>query len=161
MRNISATWWRSAATGAIVMALGAGAAGSGLPPDEPSSREMETLVKRRLDEVAEAARHETASCGRASASVSDPAAALICLGGAMMGPSSLGGSVRITHFEKLGCMPASGAPGMVCDYRASVSSGPGRLRGPAVAAIVGPGGIARARFLKTQDTWIAFFQNTP
>jgi hypothetical protein len=126
---------------------------------EPTDAEMQAVIKRGLDAVAADSRKDTAACGRASASASDPAAALICLGGALMGASGLAGRIKITHFEKLGCTPASGAPGLVCDYRLSVSSGPGRLRGPEVAAIVGPGGIARARFLKTPDSWVAFFQD--
>lgn len=126
---------------------------------EPTDTEMQAVIKRSLDAVAADSRQDTAACGRASVSASDPAAALICLGGAFMGASGLAGRIKITQFEKLGCTPASGAPGLVCDYRLSVSSGPGRLRGPEVAAIVGPGGIARARFLKTEDTWIAFFHD--
>lgn len=159
MEKMSASWWWTTTIGTILTLVNAAAAGPALPAEEPTSAEMETLVKRRLDEVAEVSRHATASCGRASASVSDPAAALICLGGALMGPSSLAGAMRITHFEKMGCKPASGAPGVVCDYRASVSSGPGRIRGPEVTAIIGPGGVARARFLKTQGVWVAFFQD--
>lgn len=126
---------------------------------EPSAAQMEDAIKRGLDEVAMDSRHDSASCGRASVAASDPAAALICLSGALMGASGLIGRIKITHFEKLGCMPASGAPGLVCDYRLSVSSGPGTLRGPEVAAIVGPGGVARARFQKTGDLWVAFFRD--
>jgi hypothetical protein len=128
---------------------------------EPTSAEIEALVKQRLNAHAEASRHATASCGRASASVSDPAAALICLGGALMGPGNPVGSIRITQFEKLGCTPASGAPGVVCDYRVSLSTGAAALRGPQLAAIVGPGGVARARFVRSKESWEAIFNESP
>jgi hypothetical protein len=129
------------------------------PAPEPTAADMQAAIRRGLAAVAADTRHDTAACGRSSASAGDPAAALICLGGALMGATGLAGQIRITHFEKLGCRPASGAPGQMCDYRLSVGSGPGVLRGPEVAAIVGKGGVARARFLKSEGAWVAFFQD--
>lgn len=126
-----------------------------LAKGEPSESDMYDLVKEQFDAQARKIRQMAGMCK--SGGSNDPAAALLCLSGAMGKAVGAGDAMKITKFEKLGCERASGKPGYVCDYLVGVSGGVTRAMGPSMAAIYGDDGAAQARFLKSKSGWMAFF----
>jgi hypothetical protein len=124
-------------------------------PGEPTESEMYDLVKSRFDNAAAEVRQMADSCKGGFSN--DAGKAIMCLAGGMAKQSGADEAMRITRFEKLGCERANGKPGYTCDYLVATSGGATRGMGASVAAMVGRGGAAQGRFLKTREGWIAFF----
>ncbi len=120
-------------------------------PGEPTEEEMYDLVRLRYENEAERVRNLSKRCN--SSRMSDPGDAILCLSIGIAGGVGADQPMKITHFEKLGCSPASGKPGYYCEFDYSVSGGPTKFMGPITQSLAGDGGVGNARFLRRRDGW--------
>ncbi len=123
---------------------------------EPTASEMYDLIQSKFNSIAENVKETQQDCSR-GANPNDPVRSILCLGNIFQSAAGAGEPMKITKFEKLGCERASGKPGYVCDYLLAYTGGATGAAGPTMAALVGRGGAAQGRFLKTSDGWVVFF----
>ena len=122
---------------------------------EPSEEDIYEAVNAQFAAANASAAAAAESCNSGGAK-NDPLLAMRCLAMAgAVGPGS-GGTIRpvafrLTRLQKVGCAPASGQAGYMCDYVAGFE-GNGTLP-PSMAAIVRNGSLTQARFIRLGGGW--------
>ncbi|WP_250494965.1 hypothetical protein [Caballeronia sp. GAWG1-1] len=124
---------------------------------EPTAAEMYDAVNNRAQAIARGISSQNERCQQADRSRLTSGDAMLCLTTMFMGSKSVRGNepMRIDSFQKLGCAPASGKPGYVCDYSMNISGGPAdAMRGMFTTLGSGGGETSEARFLNAGGHWI-------
>ncbi|MER2531362.1 MAG: hypothetical protein ABTR54_07115, partial [Candidatus Competibacter sp.] len=83
----------------------------------------------------------------------DPIRAMQCLQLYIVKPSQGSLAFKIEEFEKIGCEPASGQPGFICDYVFAASANSPFMKG-AIGEILGSGNLGQGRFVSQDNGWL-------
>lgn len=138
-------------------------ANSNTPSGEPSQEVMYDLLRTVLDQGARKQAEFLSQCRSNGVQGSDPAMNYLCAV-VMIGKGIQTGSIeadkpaKILKFEKLGCAPAVGQAGYMCDYELAVekSLNPA-LVGPQAKRLLEGSSLKQARFLQSRDGWRIFY----
>lgn len=114
---------------------------------EPSEDVIRALVQARFDRKANKIQRMASSCQNGQAGA---LGAMLCLSVAPL--AAMGGAepLHIDRLRKLGCAPASGKAGYVCDYLIETSHPIDQMFG----GLVDRNGAGQARFLESADGWV-------
>lgn len=123
---------------------------------EPTEDDMRQAVVERLNSANAEFQDILRRCERREFQ-NDPFLAMQCL--SIMSASGGTGTLAftLTHFAKLGCVPAPGQPGYVCDYEIGIDSSSPMMQG-AMGRMMS-GGIGQGRFVERGDGWIFIEMN--
>jgi hypothetical protein len=118
----------------------------------PTAHEMYEAVKAQVAAI-NGSLQSTAKACLGGGYRNDPLLAMQCLSlcGGSGGTCKVG--VTLTRFERLGCAPAAGKAGFMCDYIVGFSTH-GTTVPASLAQILGGGQLTQARFLPRGKAWI-------
>ncbi|MGP1613833.1 MAG: hypothetical protein ACTS5Y_02030 [Pollutimonas bauzanensis] len=151
-------------SGASSASGASGASGAGVSsPGEPSEETMYDLIRTVLDQGARKQAEMLSQCQGDGLRPGDPAMNYVCaivlLGkGIQSGTLAPDKPARILKFEKLGCAPAMGKAGYICDYELAVEKNLNpALVGPQAKRLLEGPSAKQARFLQGRDGWRIFY----
>lgn len=124
---------------------------------------MYDLIRTVLDQGARKQAEMLSQCQGDGLRPGDPAMNYVCaivlLGkGIQSGTLAPDKPARILKFEKLGCAPAMGKAGYICDYELAVEKNLNpALVGPQAKRLLEGPSAKQARFLQGRDGWRIFY----
>lgn len=128
---------------------------AGSPPaadgGEPTAEEMFDTIQSALNQAAAEIRNMQSGCKTGARS--NPMDALACITGTIAGQSGGAQPMKISQFRKLGCAPAAGQAGYVCDYVLGVSGGAMANMGSVMGSMLASGSNSQARFIRSGQGW--------
>jgi hypothetical protein len=122
---------------------------------EPTRNEMQEALTAKIASVNREINQLVEKCKQGGFGGDDPFRAFQCLqsvGFMVASPKDGELSFQVERLEKLGCAPAVGQPGFICDYVVSMSGNSPYFRG-ALGEILADGNVGQGRFLKQGDQW--------